>query len=363
MRRTQVFTKIKSRDPITGSLLEHRKSAQGVYTYMKASFLKKTLPLAVALLMLAGCGRAPAREAEEGAAQEPVVIGEPAALDAAGTAHSSLFSVDSETRESSGETYASDTANVNVVLVENAGVLTMTSVDINKTGDSAGDFSGGQNAAAAVLTKGQMTLNGSNITTNATGAPGIFVAGEGTQLALNDTSVYTSSESSPVIIVREDASAMVTSGMLSTEGADSPCILLLGGRLTLSGVTLSSTSGDILRVSSGDNFLTLDNTAVTAMPSIGDEATLVLRLSNSASFTGALGGTLPARSSVYLDATSKLTLTAETYLTVLVNADLTHANIESNGFNLYYDSSAEENAYLNSQSFLLPGGGFLAPII
>ena len=48
---------------------------------------------------------------------------------------------------------------------------------------------------------------------------------------------------------------------------------------------------------------------------------------------------------------------------MLVNADLLHANIESNGFNLYYDSEAVENAYLGSQSFLLPGGGFLAPII
>ena len=236
MRRTQVFTKIKSRDPITGSLFEHRKSAQGVYTYMKASFLKKTLPLAVALLMLAGCGRVPAREAEEGAAQEPVVIGEPAALDTAGTAHSSLFSVDGETRESSGETYASDTANVNVVLVENAGILTMTSVDINKTGDSAGDFSGGQNAAAAVLTKGQMTLNGSNITTNATGAFGLFAAGNGSALNLNGASVYTSGDSSPALAVRDGAVVSITGGTLSTEGMDSPCLLLSGGRVSLSGV-------------------------------------------------------------------------------------------------------------------------------
>ena len=340
--------------------------AQGVCEYMKRSVFKRVLPIAMMLLLLfaAGCGNVPVRDTAQDIALEPVVIGgEPEQSNAAEADHSGLFTVDGETQESSGETYASDTANGNVVLVQRAGVLTMTSTDISKTGDSAGDFSAGQNAAVGVLSKGQMTLNGSNITTNAIGALGIFVAGEGTQLALNDTSVYTSGESSPAIIVREDASAMVKSGMLSTEGPDSPCILLLGGRLTLSGVTLSSTSGDILRVSSGDNFLTLDNTVVSAMPGIGDEATLVLRLSNNASLTGALGGTLPARSSVYLDATSKLTLTAETYLAVLANADLTHANIQSNGFNLYYDSGAEENAYLNSQSFLLPGGGFLAPII
>jgi hypothetical protein len=151
--------------------------------------------------------------------------------------------------------------------------------------------------------------------------------------------------------------------MFSTEGADSPVILLLGGRLTLSGVTLSSKSGDAVRIDAGANFLTLDNATVSAMSVFAEEASLELRLSNGASFTGALGGTLPARASVYLDASSKLVLTGETYLSVLVNADLTHANIESNGFNLYYDSNAAENAYLNSQSFMLPGGGFLSPII
>ena len=330
---------------------------------MKASFLKKTLPLAIALLMLAGCGRAPAREAEEGAAQEPVVIGEPAALDAAGTAHSSLFSVDGETRESSGETYASDTANVNVVLVENAGVLTMTSVDINKTGDSAGDFSGGQNAAVAVLTEGQMTLNESNITTNAIGAFGIFVSGEGTALQADRNYLSTSGDSSPALVVKDGGTLTFTNGNLTTEGMDSPCLLFYGGSISLANETIFAQNSVLVRVVSGSNTLSLNHMSLDNSPALAEGAMLTLRLSNHAAFTGALGDGLPAKANVYLDATSKLTLTAETYLTVLVNADLTHANIESNGFNLYYDSSAEENAYLNSQSFLLPGGGFLAPII
>jgi len=332
---------------------------------MKRSIFKRILPLFVAALMLlaVGCSKSPVEGKNEDTAPDPVAIGAEPQTDSASVTHSSLYAVDGTTEESNGESYASDTANVNTVLVESAGVLTMISADINKTGDSSGDFSGGQNAAVAVLTKGQMTLNESNITTNGIGAVGMIVSGEGTQLAVTGTSVYTSGESSPVIIVRDDASAMITSGALSTEGADSPAILLLGGRLTLTGVSLTSKSGEPLLVLAGDNFLTLDNTAVSAMSAFGEEATLVLKLQNGASFAGALGSTLPARASVHLDATSKLILTAETYLSVLVNADLTHANIESNGFNLYYDSSVVENAYLNSQSFMLPGGGFLAPII
>ena len=333
---------------------------------MKRSILKKVLPFAIAAMMLAslGCGNSPVKNAvDEPALDTAAIQGDQAEINTADVTHSSIYTVDGETTESNNEAYASDTENVNAVLVEKLGILTMTSADINKTGDSSGDYTGGQNAAVAVISKGQMTLNESNVTTNGVGAAGLVVSGEGTQLAASDTSVYTSGESSPVIIVREDASAVVTSGTLSTEGADSPSILLLGGRLTLTGVTLSSKSGETLRVLLGANFLTLDQTAISSMSNFAEEATLELHLSNGASFTGDLGGMLPARASVYLDATSKLILTAETYLTALVNADVTHQNIESNGFNLYYDSNAPDNAYLNGQSYMLPGGGFLAPII
>ena len=327
---------------------------------------KRVLPFALAglLLLAAGCGKAPVQDKAEEIAPEPVVItGEADETSAADVAHSSLYSVDGTAEESGGEAYASDTANVNTVLVENAGVLTMTGTDINKTGDSAGDVSGGQNAALAVLTGGAATLNGSNITTNARGAFGLFVSGEGSAATLSGTSVYTSGESSPALVVLEGGVAIITGGTLSAEGEDSACILLSGGRLTLSGVSLSAAGGEILRVLAGTSELTLDNTTVSAMPALEDGALLLLRLQNGASFRGELGGSVPAKASVTLDAASKLILTQETYVAGFVNADLTHANIQSNGFNLYYDSSAAENAYLEGQSFLLPGGGFLAPII
>ena len=334
---------------------------------MKPSFFKRVLPIAMALLLLfaAGCGKSPVQQKATDAEAVPVTSGGDTVPESGtpASSNSSLYTVDGETMESSNETYASNTANVNAVLVEKLGILTMTGTDIDKTADVSGDYTSGINAAVAVISKGQLTLNTCNVTTNAKGAVGLAVSAEGTQMSINDSSVYTSGESSPAILVREDAAASVTASTLSTEGADSPCILLLGGRLTLSGVTLSSKSGEMLRVLSGDNFLTLDNTAVTAMTSFAEDATLTIHLSNSASFTGDLGNSLPARASVYLDASSKLILTGETYLTALVNADVTHQNIESNGFNLYYDSNAPDNAYLNGQSFMLPGGGFLAPII
>jgi len=332
---------------------------------MKKNLFKRITPFAMAALMLlaVGCKTAPVNDAAQEIAPERVELSAEPVEDASGVDHSSLYAVDGVTEESSGETYASDTANVNTVLVQNAGQLTMISADINKSGDSSGDFSGGQNAAVAVLSKGQMTLDESNITTNALGCFGAIVAGEGSLLSMRGTFVYTSGDSSPALVVRDGGKADVVGGTLSSEGADAPCLLLAKGTVSLTGVTLSSQGGEILRVLAGENELTLDQTSMNAAPIIEEEAMLALHLLNGASFTGELGGMLPAKANVYLDAASRLVLGAETYLGVLVNADLTHANIESNGFNLYYDSNAPENAYLAGQSFMLPGGGFLAPII
>ena len=336
---------------------------------MNRSFWKRAATLFVALLMIAafGCGKS-AVEAAKSATTEPetILIGEDAA-DSYGNnevaEHTGVYSVDGTTEEITSGSYASSAPYENTVLVQNAGQLKMTSADINKTGDAKNDFSNGINAAVAVLNKGQMTLSDSNITTNGFGAFGCYVSGAGSSLAIDGSYVYTSGTASPALDVSDGGTVSMTGGILSTEGKDSPCLLLNGGSATLSGVTLKNATNEYLRVFSGENTLTLDATAIPASPILGTDARLQLKLVNGASFTGELGSELPAKVSVSLDATSTLSLTADSYITALVNADTTHQNIQSNGFSLYYDSNAPDNAYLNSQSYQLPGGGFLSPII
>lgn len=111
------------------------------------------------------------------------------------------------------------------------GVLTMISADINKTGDSAGDFSGGQNAALAVLSGGVLTLDESNITSNAKGAFGIFVGGDGSSVTVNGTSVYTSGEESPALALRDGGVATITAGTPARGCGLRLRILLSGGKL------------------------------------------------------------------------------------------------------------------------------------
>lgn len=341
---------------------------------MDQSKWKRALALVIAVLLIAafGCGKA-ALDGKVTAEVSPAVVAldagassetDSASAEYSGSAeHTGIYNVDETADESASGSYSSSTPNENTVLVQNAGQLKISSADINKTGDAEGAFWGGINAAVAVVSRGEMTLFESNVTTNALGGFGLYASDTGSVLTLAGTYVYTSGDSSPALAVNDGGSVTITGGILSTEGMDSPCLLLSGGNVTLNGVTLSAANDELLRVLSGANELSLDNTALAATPILGEGATLLLKLINGASFTGELGGELPAKVSLSLDAASTLAITADTYLTALMNADTTHQNIQSNGFNLYYDSNAPENAYLNNQSFALPGGGYLAPII
>lgn len=90
-------------------------------------------------------------------------------------------------------------------------------------------------------------------------------------------------------------------------------------------------------------------------------STLAVTL-NATSWTGALDTANAAQSSsLTLSADSTWTLTADSHVDVLTDADTTFANIQSAGFTVYYDAANELNAALNGQTYTLPGGGTLAP--
>ena len=66
---------------------------------------------------------------------------------------------------------------------------------------------------------------------------------------------------------------------------------------------------------------------------------------------------------IKIDETSYWEMTCDTMVGVLEDAIDTMDRIDSNGFNLYYDSSLEQNSALNCGTYMLNGKGFLAPII
>lgn len=85
-------------------------------------------------------------------------------------------------------------------------------------------------------------------------------------------------------------------------------------------------------------------------------------LTEGSIFTGALNtaGTA-AYSKICLSKESVWNLTADSYAGSIVNGDETCANINSNGFNIFYDSSNVANKWLGGRTVELQGGGLLTP--
>lgn len=335
---------------------------------MKKETTKRVMAIfvAVSLIFLFGCMKSTDSQAETPISEETSSAVIDAVSDGGSDSaeHSGIYYVDTTTDESDSGSYASTASDENVILVANGGVLDMSSADINKLGDATGSYSSGQNAALAVTTQSTCTLTGSNVTTNAFGAYGLYVSGAGSSISATDNYIVTAGSSSPALVAADGGTMDFSGGTVSTEGSDSPVIVLSGGSvLSIGNAALSSANSDLLMVLSGDCTLNADAQALSGTVTILDDATLMLNLTNGSIFTGTFGDSLPANASVTLDASSVWSLTADTNVTVLINEDATHQNIESNGFSICYDSNAPENAPLNGQSFALPGGGFLIPII
>jgi hypothetical protein len=85
-------------------------------------------------------------------------------------------------------------------------------------------------------------------------------------------------------------------------------------------------------------------------------------LGNYSTWTGTVySGYGNASFSVSLDGTSSWTLTGNTVLTNFTDVDTTLSNVQSGGYNLYYDSSSAHNHWLKGASKKMHGGGYIKP--
>ncbi|MBR3230806.1 hypothetical protein IKF73_02155 [Candidatus Saccharibacteria bacterium] len=109
--------------------------------------------------------------------------------------------------------------------------------------------------------------------------------------------------------------------------------------------TNNDTSGNFLRIQkdswgkSGSNggtvTLNLTNQKASGNIVVDSISSLTMNLTNNSSFTGAINSDNQGEVSLTLDASSSLTLTADTYVTSLNNADSTNSNINLNGHRLF----------------------------
>ena len=121
--------------------------------------------------------------------------------------------------------------------------------------------------------------------------------------------------------------------------------------LTNNTITNSDTSGNFLRVQkdawgkSGSNggavTLNMNNQKATGNIVVDSISTLVMAMKSGSSYTGTINGDKSAKSiKLTLDESSTITLTGDSYVTSLSDADSSYSNINFNGHKLYVNGVA-----------------------
>ena len=203
--------------------------------------------------------------------------------------------------EQADQTFASETADESALIVNTADTVTITNPAVTKTGNSdGGDSCNFYGLNAAVLAMGGTTtiINGGEITSDASGANGVFsyggnggsngAAGDGTTVIISDTAITTTGDgsggimttgggityaynltvetsgrsSAPIRTDRGGGTVTVDGGTYTSNGLGSPVIYSTAD-ITVSNATLVSNLSEGVCIE-GKNSVTLENCSLTA---------------------------------------------------------------------------------------------------
>lgn len=228
--------------------------------------------------------------------------------------------------------------------------------------DSTGTALGAQ--IAVIEGKNSINITNSKLTAYALGnrgevdKAGIMIyqsmsgdASEGTgNLTVTNSTLKINSKSSvyktaPMFFVTNTSAVINIENTILTYGS--------GTLLSIAGTLEWGTSG----ANGGNLTFNVNKEAIKGNIVVDNISTLIMNLTNS-TYEGTIDKSNTAKSiTVKLDAKSILTITADSHISVLTDADTTYANIKSNGYTIYYDKKL--NKSLNSQTITLSDGGKL----
>ncbi len=203
--------------------------------------------------------------------------------------------------EQSDKTYASETADESALIVNTADAVTVTNPTVTKTGDSDGGDNCnfyGLNAALLVMGGSTTTITGGTVTSDASGANGVFsyggngasngAGGDGTTVIISDTVITTTGNgsggimttgggityasnltvttsggsSAPIRTDRGGGTVVVDGGTYTSNGLGSPAIYSTAD-ITVKNATLVSNLSEGVCIE-GMNNITLENCDMTA---------------------------------------------------------------------------------------------------
>ena len=266
------------------------------------------------------------------------------------------------------------------LMVTGGGTLTANDLTVTTSGNSSAAIRSDRGGGTLTVNGGTYTVSGTgspaiystaDITVNdatliSTASEGVVVEGKNSvilnNVTLTDTNTTHNGKSTTDknIFLYQSMSGDASVGTSSFTAADSTITTNRGdtfyitnttASITLKNNTIVNNDGDFLRAesaawgSSGSNggivTLTLSDQDVDGDIVIDSISTLDMSLSSGSSYAGTINGDNTAKSiALTLDQTSSITLTGDSYVTSLANADSSNSNIFLNGYHLYVNGTA-----------------------
>lgn len=272
--------------------------------------------------------------------------------------------------------------NSGAIMVTGGGKLNATNVTAETDGNSSAPIRSDRGGGIMIVNGGKYTANGigspviystANVTVNnatliSTKSEGAVVEGKNSitlnnvNLTDTNTTLNGNSETYKNIFIYQSMSGDADEGLASFSAKDSTITTNKGDTIfvTNTKATISLTNnkiinndstGAFLRIQSGkwgrsgsnggDVTLNVNNQTINGNIFVDNISTLNMKLTNGSNYTGKINGNNTAKNiTLSLDSTSKITLTGDTYVTNLEDADSSYSNIKFNGYKLYVNGIA-----------------------
>ncbi|MBR6168688.1 hypothetical protein IKQ74_01970 [Candidatus Saccharibacteria bacterium] len=298
-----------------------------------------------------------------------------------GSATTNNSSSDGTTVNISDSTITTKKNNAGGIMTTGGGTMNATNLTINTAGTSSAAIRSDRGGGTVTVNKGTYKTTGQgspaiystaditvkNATLTATASEGVVIEGKNSvtleNVDLTDTNNTLNGQSTTYknIFLYQSMSGDAASGQavftsknstITTNKGDSFYVTNTTAEINLENnkIVNNDASGNFLRIQkdswgkSGSNggavTLNLINQSATGNIVVDSISSLTMSLKNGSTFKGTINSANAGDISLTLDASSKLTLTGDTYVKSLKNADSANSNINFNGYKLYVNGTA-----------------------
>ena len=297
-----------------------------------------------------------------------------------GSATTNNSSSDGTTVNISDSTITTKKNNAGGIMTTGGGTMNATNLIINTAGTSSAAIRSDRGGGTVTVDKGTYKTTGKgspaiystaditvkNATLIATASEGVVIEGKNSvvleNVDLTDTNNTLNGQSTTYknIFLYQSMSGDAASGQAVFTSKNSTITTNKGNSFYVTNTTAeinlennkiinNDTSGNFLRIQkdswgkSGSNggtvTLNMTNQSATGNIVVDSISSLTMSLKNGSAFKGVINSANAGTVSLSLDKSSTLTLTGDTYIKSLTNADTTNSNINTNGYKLYVNGT------------------------